>query len=310
MKGISSGLSHFTACLEDSSKEKEDYYRDGSIALLRSYWTDFVAPIEMLPEYCSRELLTLLHYGPHAYPLYVLQCEQSPENPWIWLSGVVHGDEDAGGKAILEFVRDDIEAYLSDFNFLMVPCVNPSGYEALSLQSINGYHSFMREHKNDGNLNRLFGTASKQQEVMALEGLLVREERSFLLAMDLHESAPYYTDETYTALDAPRGCWLYETCGKDVSSFGNALLASLPDTYEVCSASVIYDDSAERGVITEITGHQELGDMTSLDGYIFTRYASHSFTTETPTGWRLEDRIIVQRHLINEAVKQYRLMKK
>ncbi len=47
----------------------------------------------------------------------------------ILMTSGVHGDEPAGIEAVLSFLEGPVEAYLDEFFFSVIPCVNPSGLE-------------------------------------------------------------------------------------------------------------------------------------------------------------------------------------
>jgi hypothetical protein len=198
---------------------------------------------------------------------------------------------------------------LPSFNFIAYPCVNPSGYEAASLQAMNGYFPDARVDKNTGNINRSFGGALDQQEARLIEADLGRLAKRFLFAMDMHESPPYYTDEKYSPSDAPRDCWMYETRAPGVEKIGPQLMATVPSDIKPCRWPVIYDEPSDGGVIDfceATSAHAELCFATSLDAHLFRCYTPHSFTTETPTGWRLEKRIATHLHFLEAALRIYR----
>ena len=47
----------------------------------------------------------------------------------VLVTAGVHGDKPAGVEAVLRFIEGPIQEYLDRFFFIVVPCVNPSGYE-------------------------------------------------------------------------------------------------------------------------------------------------------------------------------------
>ncbi len=61
----------------------------------------------------------------------------------------------------------------------------------------------------------------------------------------------------------------------------------------MCDWPTIYDDISDRGLVSYPSGQRNViyGQGTSFDAYLNGRYAAHSFTTETPTGWSIEDRV-------------------
>ncbi|MCB0337320.1 MAG: succinylglutamate desuccinylase/aspartoacylase family protein [Bdellovibrionales bacterium] len=284
-------------------------YGDGTIAIMRSFYADFVKPMNALSQKFAVTSLGNVEYGPHQYPLYQVEAISDPALPFVRLSGLVHGDEEAGGKALLEFLRDGIDNYVRDFNFIVNPCVNPSGYETATLQAMNGYHPQYRTDKNTGNINRRFGGPMHQQEALLLEEALRSGPKRYLVAMDLHESPPYYQDEVYSPADAPKEAWLYESARTPDLRIGRYLTDTLPAHIEACKWDTIYSDTSDHGVIafsSDSTKHAEYTENSSLDGYVFERYTDHSFTFETPTGWKLEKRIEAQLHFVRTVLNVYR----
>ncbi|GAA4648849.1 hypothetical protein GCM10023116_11230 [Kistimonas scapharcae] len=152
----------------------EPDYDDGRIAIIRSFERDIASRIECLKTPLDVSSLGEVAYGSHRYPLYEITAIHDANNPYIRLTGLVHGDEEAGGKALLDFLDDGIKQYLTHFNFIINPCINPSGYETATLQAMNGYHLASRTDKNTGNINRSFNGALPQQESRLIEASLKR----------------------------------------------------------------------------------------------------------------------------------------
>jgi hypothetical protein len=311
-KGIGShvpGKTPFSELTPPATPQAEIDYGDGRIAILRSFEADITGRVEALADRFEVNTVGTATYGPHTYPIYQIVAVGNPDNPWIHLSGIVHGDEEAGGKTILYFHESGkIEDYLEHFNFISYPCVNGSGYETATLQAMNGYHPELRAEKNTGNINRSMGGALPQQEARILEEALRNGPERYLVAIDMHESPPYYWDEVYTPDDAPKGFWLYETCREESLRIGTEMTESLPPHLPACEWDTIYSDSADEGVIAfaeDTTQHAEYVEPTSVDGHLFAHYTDHSFTFETPTGWKLENRIEAQLHFLQTVLEIY-----
>ena len=294
---------------ELSSPQTALDYNDGRIAIIRSFEYDILRRVEALRSDITVETIDTVSYGRHSYPIFELTASKNLDNPYVRLSGLVHGDEEAGGKAILNFFEGPVFDYLDRFNFIANPCVNPSGYETASLQAMNGYHPEYRFEKNTGNINRSFGGALDQREARIIEESLRKGPPRYIFAADMHESPPYYQDEAYVPEDAPKGAWLYESCRGDGVEIGRNMTDTLPKHLAACDWDVIYSDKADGGVIAfseDTTQHAEYSEPTSLDGHYFTHYTDHSFTFETPTGWKLEERIEAQLHFLTYVLGVYR----
>ncbi|GAA4648836.1 hypothetical protein GCM10023116_11090 [Kistimonas scapharcae] len=145
-------------------------------------------------------------------------------------------------------------------------------------------------------------------DLVVLMSTKTGEVQRYLVTVDMHESLPYYQDDIYSPEDAPKGAWLYESCRSPSQPIGRLLTDSLPEHIEVCPWDKIYDDICDGGVIAfspDTTGHAELNEPTSLEGYLFEYYTDHAFTLETPTGWKLEKRIEAQRHFLTTILETY-----
>lgn len=223
------------------------------------------------------------------YPFYRIIARSNGEQANkkdILISGIVHGDEPAGGIAILKFLDTFAEAYLDRFNFYCYPCVNPSGFE-----------TDRRENMNFVNLNRSFKTPSAAQEIAYIHQSLKRGPEKYHLTIDMHESSPLAIDpkEKYGVEDNPNSFWMWETATiKSGLRIGDKVVSQLSkEGVDICSWPKIYDDVNNGGVIWYPEGHgnEFYASGTDFDGYLYNRYTDHSFTVETPTCWALDRRI-------------------
>jgi protein MpaA len=66
------------------------------------------------------------------YPVYHVALQGAAgASRILLLTAGVHGDEPAGVEAALRFLERDHAALLEHFHFMVVPCVNPTGYGSL-----------------------------------------------------------------------------------------------------------------------------------------------------------------------------------
>ena len=241
------------------------------------------------------EPLATASYGERRYVLYSARCGQRTDKlPAILVSGGVHGDEPAGVYAALRFLNDVAPRYVDHFTFLTLPCLNPSGFEQGALETMSG-----------ANLNRLFGVRAAQPEVRAVEDWLQTQATGFLATFDLHETRPDYRGEGFVEADNPRGCYLYETTAATERRIGRKLIDALPGDVEICREPRIYLDENSDGVVfyPEACHNPVYKQATTFDGYLNGRYTSHSFTTETPTGWPLDKRVDVHLRWLDHALQ-------
>ena len=88
------------------------------------------------------------------------------------LTSGVHGDEPAGIEAVLRFLESAPSTY-PGFEFVVVPCVNPTGYVRSTRENIRGV-----------DINRPF-EADDEEEVRIIKDLLKGE--CFDCHVDFHE---------------------------------------------------------------------------------------------------------------------------
>lgn len=267
------------------------------IAIIRSYAHEIIAKVNCLKAPVQVDVLGEVKYFQHCYPFFRITVAASSQTNLksILLSAGVHGDEPAGIYTILKFLEDHIEEFLDKYRFVIYPCVNPSAFEASTLETMNG-----------ANLNRLFTPETSQTEIHLIIEDLLKLNLDFQFAMDLHEAPPYYEGEGYLKKDNPHACWIYESRRDECERLGRGMIDTLPPDIEVCTWPFIYHDISDRGVINflaETTGNPVYAEGTTFDAFVFERYTGHSFTTETPTGWSMEKRVRTQLHFLLTALR-------
>jgi hypothetical protein len=243
------------------------------------------------------ERIGTVRYGHGRWPVLCVRSRRwETSRQTVLISAGVHGDEPAGVHAALAFLFGNgaNEAH-EVFQFIVFPCVNPSGFDAHMLATQSG-----------ANLNRLFGIESTQPEVRAIENWLQGYGGRFLMTFDLHEVRPDYVGEGFIEKDNPLGAYLYETVNDDSRRLGRAMIDALPSNRPVCNWPTIYDDINDAGVISYPEGcrNQIYAKGTSFDAFLNRRYTGHSFTLETPTGWSMRDRVDTHLTFLNAALSR------
>ncbi|OGJ57343.1 hypothetical protein A3H22_00490 [Candidatus Peribacteria bacterium RIFCSPLOWO2_12_FULL_55_15] len=218
----------------------------------------------------------------------------APERPTVLVSGGVHGDEPAGVYALLDFLNSGVREYGDRCNFVVFPCVNPSGFEADTRCAMNGV-----------DLNRSFGVGSAQPEVAALEEWLRNDVRRFRLHIDLHEDNPEAPrEEGEEGEENPRACYLYEWMCDHRRRIGRQLIDALPHGAAVCLLPMIWREANDRGVIAYSEAFRNAKYVVGpLDAYTMKHRTDHTIVTETPVIWSMEKRIAVQRLWLRKALE-------
>lgn len=214
-------------------------------------------------------------------PLY--RIRQGSGSIPVLLSGIVHGDEEAGGHAILEFLRTEAntEKY-KKFNFTAYPCVNPWGFI-----NENRYNS------KGENINREFKVDSKCFE----STLLMSQFENYEIALDLHETwTCNLVGDSEPQGEDPTSCYLWDICPNHEIRVGSNIIKSWKNLgFDICIWPKIYDDINSGGVIyyPEGCGTACYAEGSSLDMYLQKRHTEQSLTIESPQGWDLDKRIKV-----------------
>lgn len=259
----------------------------------RSFERDVARRARWLPK-VTTTILQQVGTRPARYPLYLLATTPRGEgNAAVLLSGGVHGDEPAGVHACLDFLEYSAPAFADVFDFYVLPCINPTGYERVTAETASG-----------DDVNRGFEPDTKVPECGAVQSWLVRAGLRFRVAFDLHEIAPYWEGEGFTAADNPRACYLYETVTDDSERLGRRMIDDLGPGGDVCDWPTIYGDINDGGVVAYPDGMRNpiYAKQTTLDGYLNGRVTGHSFTLETPLTLPIEGRVAIHLRWLETAL--------
>lgn len=210
------------------------------------------------------------------YPIYFYNIASQKPNPkHILITGGVHGDEPAGIEAVLEFLARDNTDLLKQFSFNIIPCINPYGY----------IHD-KRENRDNTDINRSF----EKEDV--LEAVIVKEamqDKQYTLTIDFHED--------YEA----NGFYLYEGI-RDGEYIG-------PEITKVVKTigPIDTDDSGEdtEAITQGVYKVNSKWGMQGLAPYLLHKHSKHVIITETPTEWKLEQRIAVHLGVLDTALTYY-----
>ena len=212
----------------------------------------------------------------HDYPIYQICLESSANVPKnILITGGVHGDEPAGVEAVLQFLERDNTELLKQFAFVVIPCVNPSGY----------VHD-TRENRDGVDINRSFETDEVSEVAIVKKAL---GETQFSLAIDFHED--------YEAT----GFYLYE--GKRDEQYIGPKIANTVQTIGPIDNEDSGEDAPDiaQGVYKVAS---EWGTQ-GLAPYLLHFYSEHVIITETPTVWPLEQRAALHLGVLDSALTYY-----
>lgn len=151
----------------------------------RSYADDVLAVVERLRSRFDVEQYGELDYPPDGrYPLFALRSRGWRDDlPCVLVTGGVHGYETSGVLGALAFAEGPAADYAGRVNLMILPCVNPWGYERIHRWNANAIDP-----------NRCFRTDSLAEESAAVMRLVAPMKDRFALHIDLHETTD--TDES------------------------------------------------------------------------------------------------------------------
>lgn len=203
----------------------------------RSHADDVVQVIDALDASYER-----VHYGtiPAAseqYPLIALRSVAwDAALPCALVTGGVHGYETSGVQGALQFLQQRAAAYVGKLNLLVVPCVNPWGYERIQRWNADAIDP-----------NRAFRQDSPAAESAALMQLVAPVAGQMLVHIDLHETTDSDESEFRPALAArdgvdfvpgsiPDGFYLVGDSEDPQPQFQQAIVAAVAEVTHIAPA--------------------------------------------------------------------------
>ncbi len=197
----------------------------------------------------------------------------------VLLTGGVHGDEPAGVEAVLQFLEGFGAQYLDRFSFFVIPCVNPSGYEAGT-----------RDNSARQDINR---SMSDNGVIEAATLRRMSRDRHYDIFFDLHED--------YEAT----GFYMYES-QRDDHLVGSQIIEAVKRIGPIDS-----DENTDAGLDMPISEglfgiNPKWGDK-GWSAFGYYAGAHHGILPETPsTAWRLDQRVAAHHTALRVVLDHYR----
>jgi len=191
----------------------------------RSYQHDVLTQIQAIDDHLITMQYGELSYGLIKYPLYALKSKHwCNDRPTILVTGGVHGYETSGVHGAIRFAKDAIKKYINQYNFVVIPCVSPWGYETIN-----------RWNPDAIDPNRSFYPQSPAQESALVIDFIDSLDMAFAAHIDLHETTNTDNTEFRPALaardaieqkqwDIPDGFYLVGDTTKPVDNFQRAII--------------------------------------------------------------------------------------
>ncbi len=221
---------------------------------LRRFDEDVLPRIAALEGRFARVQYGALDYAGEEYPLLALRSRHwDPQLPAALVTGGVHGYETSGVMGALQFLEQRADAYAGQVNLLVVPCVNPWGYERINRWNFDAVDP-----------NRNFRAEGPARESTALIELVAPYKGQFVLHIDLHETTDSDESEFRPALSArdgkpfepgtiPDGFYLVDDSDNPQPAFQQAVIAAVERVTHIAPADkegeIIGSPVVAKGVI-------------------------------------------------------------
>ncbi|WP_085299764.1 M14 family metallopeptidase [Cognaticolwellia mytili] len=203
----------------------------------RSYLAEVVSKVTALEPNFTIEQYGLLNYANGKYPLYAIKSANWQANkPSVLITGGVHGYETSGVQGAIRFVQSSAEEFQDEFNFVVLPCISPWGYE-----TINRWNPLTIDP------NRSFYTGSPADESAAVMKYVESLAIDFVAHIDLHETTDSDNSDFRPALAArdaieqknwniPDGFYLVGDSTKPEDKFQKAIIDSVEKITHIAPA--------------------------------------------------------------------------
>lgn len=238
--------------------EKQQWLNAQSIQ--RSYQEHVIDKLESMKAQYTVEQYGQLSYpelnlDPQRYPLFAIRTtEMDKALPTVLVTGGVHGYETSGVQGALLFVNTELAKYSKSFNFVVLPCISPWGYE-----TINRWNP----HAIDP--NRSFKLQSPAQESALAMQYIESLDCEILAHIDLHETTDTDNSEFRPAMfardgkleeqvwDIPDGFYLVGNTDHPAHEFQKAIIDSVAKVTHIAPSDaegkIIGEPVTQDGVI-------------------------------------------------------------
>jgi hypothetical protein len=246
-------------------------------SIIRDYEKDVIEPCKQYKDLFDIKI-------DKSFRLLSLKTKNKNPKKRIILSSGIHGSEPAGVLGII----NNLELILKiskekNYEFLIFPCINASGFERNSRENIDNI-----------DLNRNFESPSNINEINFVTQSLNELEFKADLSIDFHETCPEDNCDITEGNDLPSEFYLYEVCTEPSFLIGKKILDNIRKDYKVCEWDFIFGDKSKMGLIRypqESKASESFGGKT-LDIFLFNNgFSKNSLTIETMSHYPMKDRI-------------------
>ncbi|WJG09153.1 M14 family metallocarboxypeptidase [Aliiglaciecola sp. LCG003] len=220
----------------------------------REYQQEVLDKLTNLPSELKMVQYGALPYDESRYPVFALiSANWDTNKPNIMITGGVHGYETSGVQGAIRFALTQVQHYSSAFNFVILPCISPWGYE-----TINRWGPYALDP------NRSFYPDSPAPESALAMAYVKSLDIELLAHFDLHETTDSDNSEFRPALAArdgvtnhnwniPDGFYGVGDTSNPVPEFQKAIIDSVAKVTHIAPADpdgkLIGVELAQHGVI-------------------------------------------------------------
>ncbi|MFA3791494.1 M14 family metallocarboxypeptidase [Aliiglaciecola sp. SL4] len=220
----------------------------------REYQVEVLAKLEALKDTFELIQYGALPYDPERYPLFALKTKSwDKDKPSVLITGGVHGYETSGVQGAIRFLSSQAKAYEAHFNFVVLPCLSPWGYETINRWDPKAIDP-----------NRSFYPNSPAPEAALAMEYVKGLQLELLAHFDLHETTDTDNSEFRPALgardgieqavwDIPDGFYGVGDSNNPVPEFQKAVIDSVEKVTHIAPADadgkLIGTPMEQRGVI-------------------------------------------------------------
>jgi hypothetical protein len=230
-----------------------------------SRYTEFVKRLEGL----DQEIFTVGEIGTlEDYLIFLVETKKSKGKINILLTAGIHGDEPAGTEAIMEALESGfLKKWAGKFNFSIIPCINPTGYDLGT-----------RENENGIDINRTFDS-DKVDESRFVKKFLAGKK--FDLFIEFHEDWEY------------DGYYLYELSKNAKTLCGKKIIKELQKKGLPIHEGEADGRPTKNGLV--VTGDKIPAEIMRkvMALYVYTHTSDHIITSESPSKMNIESRILM-----------------
>jgi len=204
---------------------------------LRRFDDDVLPRVEALSSRFECVQYGVLDYAGERYPLLALRSQPwDPGLPAALVTGGVHGYETSGVMGALAFLEQRAADYAGRINLLVIPCVNPWGYERINRWNFDAIDP-----------NRNFRADGPARESTAVVELVAPLKPQFVLHIDLHETTDSDESEFRPAVAArdgkpfepgliPDGFYLVDDSANPQPAFQQAVIRAVEQVTHIAPA--------------------------------------------------------------------------